>query len=284
MRYRFIEKHRSRYPVQKMCQVLKVTRSAYYSWLKHKPSKRAQEEEIILVKLRAAFEKSRKNYGIKRLQKKLEQQGIKIGKNRIARLKAKYNIYPKGRKRKYQKQKAELPASPNLKPQGFRPEEKNKVWATDITYLKAGSKTYYLTAIIDHYHKKIVGYHVSNNLRTEIVLQALEKAIKRERPQPGLILHSDQGSQFTSHAYAACLAKHGIISSMSRRGNCYDNAGMESFFSRFKIECDLSNIANQAELEKAIFSYIEGYYNTTRLHSANGYRSPLEMERHSLPA
>jgi len=272
----------SEYPVVELCQALGLSRSGYYNWLKRPESRRAKANREVLDKITVPHEENRRCYGSPRMTHALRRQGLRIGKNRVARLMRTQGIRAKSKRafrpRTTDSRHAERIAPNRLKelPGLNRPDQ---AWVVDITYIWTAAGWIYLAAVMDLYSRRIVGWALESSLETSLVTEALSRAQKERRPAPGLLHHSDRGSQYASSAYRALLAHFKIIASMSGLAHCYDNAAMESFWSSLKNELvhhePFSNI-DQARL--AIFDYIELFYNRKRLHSALGYQSPVEFE------
>jgi len=265
-----------------MCQALKVSRSGYYSWIKRPKSKRMRDEEMLIEEIKKIHEKSRRTYGSPRITEELNDNGIKCGKKRIARIMKKSGVRAKI-KRKYKattNSKHNYPVAENLLKQDFTTSGINKVWASDITYIWTYEGWLYLAVIMDIYCRKIVGWAMSERQTKELVKQAFLQAVLRYLPEPGLIHHSDRGSQYASYEYQDLLKGHGVIQSMSKKGDCYDNAIVETFFHTLKTELvyrEEYRTRNQAK--KSIFEYIEVWYNRQRRHSSLGYKSPLAFEQ-----
>jgi len=281
--YAFIAEHAKEYPVRRMCAVLKVSTSGYYAWYQRPSSERAQANEQLLKAIRRAYKASRQTYGSPRIRAVLAREGIQAGKHRIARLMRENGIVGKAPKRKRPRttQRTEgARVAPNLLAQEFTASRPNQVWLADITYIDTLEGWLYLAGVLDLYARPIVGWAMDEHLEATLVEQALLMALGRRLPDPGLLHHSDQGSQYTSHLIQALLAKHHIQVSMSGVGNCYDNAPMESFFGTLKTECATAPFASRAEARRVIFEYLEVWYNRQRLHSAIGYLPPAEFEQH----
>jgi transposase InsO family protein len=243
-----------------MCRVLTVSRCGFYAWLKRPPSKRAQEDAQLRITIRAAHERTRKTYGPKRLQKELAEKGVVAGRDRISRLRREDGIYCIQR-RKFKattNSNHNLPVAANLLDQVFKPTAPNQVWVSDITYVPTDEGWLYLAGIKDVFTCEIVGYAMGSRMTKELVSQALWKAVKWYRPPTGLILHSDQGSQYCSHEYRKLVKQFGLRASMSRRGNCYDNSPMESFWGSLKNELVYHRrYETRAMAEASIREYIE---------------------------
>jgi len=268
--------------VEKMCQVLEVSRSGYYAWLKRPKSNRKQLNEELVERIKKVFNQSRQTYGSPRITYALKNQGIACSKNRVARLMKENNIKPKT-KRKFKattNSKHNYPVADNILNRNFNPTAPNQAWVADITYIPTDEGWLYLAAVVDLFNRKVVGWAMDSTMTKELVISALKQAIGRYNPPAGIIHHSDRGTQYASYEYQELLKKHGFISSMSRKGNCYDNACMESFFGTLKTELIyLTRFKTRAEARLAVFDYIEVFYNRTRLHSKLGYKSPVDFER-----
>lgn len=287
MTYAFIEKHRSEYGVEKMCRVLEVARSGYYAWCKRPVSGRRQADGRLLEGIRRIHGQSRQAYGSPRITEQLRREGIRCGKKRVARL-MKTDGLRAAAKRKFKattNSRHGHPIAPNLLNRNFTAEGPNQVWVADITYIPTHEGWLYLATIMDLYSRQIVGWAMDRMLTEELVTRALLQAIGRRNPPAGLLHHSDQGVQYASHGYQQLLKDHGFIPSMSRKGDCYDNACMESFFHTLKVELTHRlRYWTRNQARQSIFEYIEVFYNRIRLHSALGYLSPCEYERLSLAA
>ncbi len=282
MSYAFIAAHAGEFPVQRMCEVLKVSTSGYYDWLKREPSRRQKANEALLAAIRQVYANSRQTYGSPRIQAALKQQGIQAGRNRVARLMRLHGLAAKRprRRRPITTQRLSgVKAAPNRLAQQFIATRPDEIWLADITYLETSEGWLYLAVVMDLFSRAIVGWSMADHLQATLVEQALLMALGRRYPPAGLVHHSDQGSQYTSDLIQALLAAHHIQVSMSGVGNCYDNAPMESFFGRLKTECAISPFATRAEARLVIFEHIEVWYNRHRLHSSLDYLSPAAFEQ-----
>ncbi|MCK8826569.1 IS3 family transposase [Natroniella acetigena] len=281
MKYGFIREHRNEFPITRMCQVLGVSRSGYYSWLNRKPSKRKQENYKLKLRIAQIYSESRGSYGSPRIYKQLKKEGFKCNKKRIERLMRVLGLKAI-QKRKFRvttDSNHNLPIKENLLERKFDVTEKNKVWVSDITYISTKEGWLYLAVMIDLYSRKIVGWSMQKRMTKNLVIYALNMAIKRRNPEKGLIVHSDQGSQYASHAFQKLLWQNKFKSSMSRKGNCWDNAVAESFFGTLKTELVYHNkYQTRSQAKQDIFKYIEIFYNRNRLHSTLDYKSPEEYE------
>ena len=282
MKYTFIAANTVEFRVKRMCHALVVQRSGYYAWRRRTPSTRAQANEVLLKLIREEHETSRKTYGSPRIQKVLERKGVLCGKNRVARLMRMHGIAAKKRHKWHptttQRKPGVVPA-PNWLNQEFNAVAPNRKWVSDFTYIDTAEGWLYLATVLDLFSRKVVGWAMSEWMDTDLVETAWQMALLGRRPEPGLLHHSDQGSQYTSAAYQKSLTTALVQLSMSRVGNCYDNAVAESFFGTLKTECVTGQFATRALAHTSIFEYIEVWYNRQRLHSTLGYLSPVEFER-----
>jgi len=269
-------------PIKLICQTLDVARAGYYAH-RHKPERaRWQQDQMLTPLIRQEFEASRKSYGSPRLQMALRRQGHHCGKNRVARLMRQAGLRAR-QKRRFRpsttQSKHGLAIAENWLAKVPAPARPNQVWVSDITYLPTREGWLYLAMTLDAYSRKVVGWCTDDSLETFMVTEALKLARQRRGPAPGLLHHSDRGVQYASSACKALLAKYQITASMSRKGNCYDNALAESFFATLKTECFGEGVAaSKAQAKLMLFDYIEAFYNTRRFHSALGYQSPVEFE------
>jgi transposase InsO family protein len=282
MRYQFIREHREEFSVKRMCQLLAVTRSGYYAWQSEKAGPRALENKVLVAQIRVEYKRSRQTYGSPRIWASLRGQGSACGRHRVARLMRTEGIRPPKRHKRFpvttQRQPGVLPA-PNRLNQDFSATAANTKWVGDITYIDTAQGWLYLAIILDLFSRKVVGWAMSERIDTALVETALHMAFQMRQPDATLLHHSDQGSQYTSSAYQNHLADRHIQLSMSRVGNCYDNAVAESFFGTLKAECVTRQFATHAQARTTIFEYIEVWYNRQRLHSTLGYLSPVAFEQ-----
>jgi putative transposase len=270
--------------VQMLCELLEVSRSGYYRWETAAPSARAKEDDALADHIVQAHAEGRKNYGAPRIVEELKDRDINISKRRCARIMAQHGI--RGKKKHRRKPQTtdsrhDHAPAPNLLAERARPTGPNQAWMTDITYLDTGEGWLYLAAILDVWSRKVVGWAAGPTLHVSLVLAALAQARRNRHPPRGLLHHSDQGVQYACKEYRDALAAAGIICSMSRRGNCYDNAAMESFWSTLKTETDLDAVVpiSRRAAELIVFDYIETFYNPKRRHSSLGYISPVAFEK-----
>ncbi|MBE0689099.1 MAG: IS3 family transposase [Anaerolineae bacterium] len=281
LRYAFIVGHEAEFEVKIMCRVLQVSMSGYYAWRKRKPSQRTQDDALLVGHIRRVHAASRQTYGSPRVHAALRQQSIICSRKRVARLMQLHGIRGCHRHRRCPTtthSNHDQPVAANILARDFSASAPNQKWLGDISYIDTLEGFLYLASLEDAYSRRIVGWAMADHMDTRLVERALHMACGQRRPQPGLLHHSDRGSQYASSDYRALLATHGIIVSMSRAGNCWDNAMMESFFATLKSECATQPFATRAQARTVIFEYIEGFYNRQRLHSALGYRSPEQFE------
>lgn len=274
---------RHRYKIGVICQAFDLSRSGYYAWKRRKPSARKREDERVVAAIKAAHERGRNTYGPDKIQTELlEVYGLDVGLNRIKRLRRQHGIRCK-QKRKFKAttdSKHRMPVEPNLLDQNFAVSQPNQVWVADITYIPTDEGWLYLAGIKDLCTKKIVGYALNERMTHDLVGRALFRAITAKKPARGLIHHSDRGSQYCSKNYQKLLKQFSIVPSMSRKGNCYDNAPMESWFGTLKSELTHHrHYRNRHEATKEIVEYIEVFYNRQRRHAKLGNLSPAEFER-----
>lgn len=282
MRYQFIKGNQNTHAVELLCQELEVSRSGYYSWLTRPESKRACENQQLKKAIIESFESSRKTYGYRRVHWSLQAQKKMCGKHRVARLMKSLKLQPKTKKKfkATTNSKHKFPVHSNHLQRDFTPRQVNQSWVSDITYIATNEGWLYLAVVMDLYSRQIVGWAMDNRMTDMLVIDALKMALFRRHIASGLLLHSDRGSQYASHAYQAVLKNHGIICSMSRKGNCWDNAAMESFFRSIKVECIYhQSFKTREEAKMIIFDYIEIFYNRQRRHSTLNYLSPVDYEK-----
>jgi transposase InsO family protein len=281
MRFQFIEDHRGEFPVIQMCAVLDVSPSGYYAWRGRPPSRREMANRELMDKIEAVFEESEETYGSPRVYRALKAQGVAVSRNRVARLMRLRSLRAKQvrRFRATTKRNRTHRAAPNRLKRDFTTDRPNQKWLADITYIPTLEGWLYLAAILDLFSRRIVGWAMADRMTTELTRRALQMAIRQRRPGPGLIHHSDQGSQYTDSRYQALLVGHGIQASMNGVGNWYDNAPMESFIGTLKSERVHHTVyRTRDEASPDVFYYIEGFYNRRRLHSSLDYLSPEAYE------
>jgi transposase InsO family protein len=282
MRYAFIKEHCHLFPIGRMCQVLGVSSSGYYGWRQRPVSTRAKANEGLKFKIEIIYQASDGTYGSPRIYQELVAMGVGCSLNRVARLMRRHGIVAKQSKKwpvvTTDRNLAD-PVAPNLLDRHFQALEPNRKWLADITYIQTDEGLLYLAAVMDLYSRKIVGWAMADHLQTELPLAALQMALQQRHPEPGLLHHSDRGSQYTSDLYQSVLHGYRCRVSMSRVANCLDNAPMESFFGTLKTErTDHRHYRTRAEAQSDIFLYIEGFYNRRRRHSYLGYLSPDQFE------
>ena len=281
MKYRFIERNQRRLPIQRLCWLLGLQRSSYYAWKKRKPSQQEQNNRALIEHIRRIHRLSRRTYGSPRVYAQLQRQGIACSPKRVARLMQQDGLQGQRRSRRVitTHSRHSLPVAPNRLNREFYADRPDQKWVADITYIPTAEGWLYLAGVLDLYSRKIVGWAMSEQIDANLVEQALRMALYQRRPARGLLHHSDRGSQYASHQIRALLEVHQIQISMSGTGNCYDNAVMESFWGTLKNEwVHRQKYQTRAQAKSDIFAYIEGFYNTVRLHSTLGYCSPMEFE------
>ena len=271
------------YPLTVLCRAFGVSRSGFYAWSNGKPSPRAQADERPKVAIKAVHKQSRETYGTLRVQPELAAQGFVAGRDRIACLRRELNLRCK-QKRKFRattNSNHDLPVADNLLNQTFAPTRPNEAWVTDITYVHTGEGWLYVAGVKDVFTCELVGYAMGERMTQGLTAQALWRAVRNKRPQPGLIHHSDRGSQYCAHTYRKLVEQFGMKASMSRKGNCYDNAPMESFWGSLKNELvHHHRYATRADAQIAIQEYIESFYNRQRRHSRIGNVPPALFAEH----
>jgi putative transposase len=274
--------HAKEFRVDLMCHVLQVSRSGYYAWRRRPASAQAQRRSRLLEQIQAAHAESRQTYGSPRVHAELEAQGVSCSKNTVAKLMREHALRSKMRRRfvvRTTDSRHEHPVFENRLNQQFEQASTDQAWAADITYIPTAEGWLYLAAVIDLCSRRIVGWATADHLRAELPCEALKRALDQRDPTSELLHHSDRGVQYACDEYQQLLAQWGIAPSMSRTGNCYDNAVMESFFGTLKTELiHHETYDSRAAARQALFEYIEVFYNRKRRHSALGYRSPMEYE------
>jgi putative transposase len=281
MRFRFIEDHRDVFNVRVMCAVLEVSASGYYAWRERPESRRDLANRELLAEVRRVHSDSRRRYGSPRVHAALWREGRRVGRNRIARLMRRHGILARQtrRFRKTTDSNHAFPIAPNLLARQFTATAPNQVWLADLTYWPTLEGWLYLAIVLDMFSRKVVGWAMSDTMPQELTIAALHMAITNRRPGPGLLHHSDRGSQYAANDYRRLLDEHGMLCSMSRKGDCWDNAPMESFFSSLKTELDDGPFETREVARTALFGFLEGFYNRQRLHSALGYLTPNQKEQ-----
>jgi putative transposase len=269
------------YSLSLLCRVLEASRSGYYRWLDHPQGVRAQQTAQLDRRIREAFEDNRRAYGSPRLTVELREAGCPCSENRVAKRMRALRLAARQRRRFVPRTTVsdpDSPVAPHRKAETPAPTAVNQIWVADITYLPILGGFVYLAAVMDLYSRRIIGWALAPNMERDLVIAALRQAIGHRPPAKGCLHHSDRGSQYASHDYRHLLNQHGLEASMSRAGNCYDNAAMESFWSSLKAEGLKSTLGEEAAVRLAVFDYIETFYNPKRRHSALGYQSPVDFE------
>jgi transposase InsO family protein len=280
VKYAAIKANSGDMAISKCCKLLGASRSGYYEWLKFEKAPKVDEFGLKVVEI---FYKFKRRYGAIRIRIELKKEGIKASKKKIRRAMEKYNLVAKATKKfvvRTTDSKHNLPISPNLLMRNFDVCAPNIAWAADLTYIATEFGWRYLAVVIDLFDRSVVGWAMADNMKKELVLDAMKMAVKRRKPPKGLIVHSDRGSQYCSYAYQGLLAKYGCESSMSAKGDPWDNAVVESFFGTFKVELiHGEKWTDDARLRSEVLEYIEIDYNRERQHSALGYISPNEFRQ-----
>lgn len=268
-----------------MCEVIKVSKSGFYKWMKRQREPLTKKEWHLYIRILEAFAQSKKTYGSRRIYRTLRSWGVMCYENQVAKIMRINGIKPKA-KRKYKlttDSRHSKNIAPDLLKRNFKVNDINQVLVGDITYIWTREGWLYLSTVIDLYSRRVVGWKIDNRITKGLVISSLQDALMRRKPSPGVIFHSDRGSQYASDEFVEFLKCNKVLASMSRKGDCWDNAVAESFFKT--IKCDLVNWYNfktRAEAEIRIFEYIELFYNKNRLHSSNNYLSPIDFEKKNL--
>ena len=281
MKYTFIKEHKHMYAIKLMSKVLEVSARGYYDWLDRAESKRASENKQLLVEIKTIFDANRAVYGAPRIYEELIEQGRQCSVNRVARLMKNADIMPKTIKKfkiTTDSRKSRFPAK-NLLEQNFSAEHCDEKWVADVTYIPTREGWLFLAAVLDLYSRRIIGWSMSDRLTSKLAQDALQNALDLRQPKNKVIVHSDRGKEYYAGDYQALLKTNDLICSMSRKGNCYDNATMESFFHSLKVEqVHHDDYHTRDEARSVIFDYIEVFYNRQRRHSSLGYKSPINYE------
>jgi putative transposase len=281
VKFAFIEEKKVAFPIQPMCRVLGVSSSGYYAWQQRPASERAKADARLAVEVVAAHRRSRATYGSPRVHADLRARGVRVGRKRVERLMRQEGIEAR-RKRRFRRttdSNHPNPIAPNVLARQFQPAAPNTVWVTDVTYVWTDEGWLYLAVMLDLFARKVVGWATSAVNDTALALAALDAALVARRPAAGLVHHSDRGSPYASADYRAALERRGIVASMSRTGDCWDNSVAESFFATIKAELiDVERFGSRAVATRTIAEYIEGFYNPQRRHSFLGFLSPIEFE------
>lgn len=282
MKYQFIQQQQNIFDIRLLCQILGVSRSGYYAWHKRPVSGRAKVNKTLTQSINTIFTQSRQTYGYRRVQQALKQQGNVAGKHRVARLMKAANLAPK-MKKKFKAtthSKHSLPVQENHLNRAFQPAKINQAWTSDITYIWTNEGWLYLAVILDLFSRQVIGWAMDKRMTGILVMNALTMALFRRKITNRLLLHSDRGSQYAAKTFQALLKQNNIVCSMSRKGNCWDNAPTESFFHTLKVECVYQHsLTTREEAKQIIFDYIEVFYNRQRLHSTLNYQSPIDYEK-----
>lgn len=281
MKFRFIEAEKANFPVEFMCRQLGVSRSGYYASRKREPSKRSRDEEKLAQEIRLAHEGSRGTYGSPRVHAQLAADGRRTSRKRVARLMRENGLVSRSKRRfrRTTNSNHAFPVAPNVLGRNFAAKAPNEAWVTDITYVWTREGWLYVAAILDLYSRLVVGWAMSERIDRQLCLDALNMAAQSRRPAPGLVHHSDRGSQYASTEYRQALEANEMVCSMSRKADCWDNAVAESFWSTLKAELiDGTDFPTRAAAKQAIFEFIAVFYNRRRLHSHTNYRTPAEHD------
>lgn len=282
MKYVWITAHCDAYPVTRLCRQLEVSRTGYYQWLARDESDRAKANLALDTRVAALHAASAGSYGRPRIVEALAVEGTRVGHERVRQSLRRQGLRPVY-KRPYlvtTDSDHDLPVAPNVLDRRFDGWSVDRAWVADITYLRTDEGWLYLACVLDLGSRRIVGWSLSEHMQASLVCDALRSAYGSRRPAAGLVMHSDRGSQYASEAHRALLDECGMVQSMSRRGNCWDNAAMESFFKTLKVERTYRvHYRTRAQARLDVVNWIEGYYNRRRLHSSIGYRSPVSFER-----
>jgi len=284
-RYRFIHAERASYPVTLLCRVLGVVRSAYDAWARHKVSARATADEALAAQIAAAHARSRRTHGAPRIHAELRAGGVRCARKRVARLLRTMSLVGCYRRRRTRTTVADPNRAPalNLVARDFTAAAPDRLWIGDSTFVPTREGWRYLAVLLDVYSRRVIGWAMADHLRAELTLDALAMALQTHRPPPGLVHHTDRGGQYTAAVYRAILASSGVTASMSRAGECLDNAVAESFFATLKAQLiDPQAWPTRAAARTVIFAWIEVWYNRQRRHSALGYRAPVAHEEQHL--
>ena len=281
MKFGFVAKHRGAWPVNLMCEALGVSRGGFYAWLTRPRSRRSLSDEVLGAQVHQSFVRSDRTYGARRVWHDVLEQGQTCGLHRIERLMREQALRARPRRRGLPKDRgARSAVADNVLDRQFRADGPNQKWVADFTYIWTAEGWLYVAAVLDLYSRRIVGWSMQESMTSQLVVDALMMAVWRRRPEDPVTVHSDQGCQFTGHEWQTFLREHNLVSSMSRRGNCHDNAVAESFFQLLKRERVRRQIyATRSDARADIFNYIEMFYNPKRRHGTAGNTSPVEFER-----
>lgn len=281
MKFELVDAEKANYPVEVLCKVLEVSRSGYYAWKGRPPSARTKADAHLAVEIAATHTKSRQRYGSPRVHRALRRQGIRVGKKRIERLMREKGIVAR-QKRRFRRttdSKHASPIAPNVVARDFTPAAPDQVWAGDVTYIATDEGWMYLAVLLDLFSRRVVGWSMGEHNDTELALRALAQGTRSRGDVGGCIHHTDRGSPYASDDYRSALAQRAMVASMSRKGDCWDNAVAESFFATLRAELvDHERYASRAAAARSIGDYIDAFYNLERLHSHLDYVSPIEFE------
>jgi len=284
VRFEFIRTEKAHYPVTVLCAVLEVSCSGFHAWHRRPPSVRATSDAQLAVQVAASHQRSRRRYGSPRIHADLRARNINVGRKRVERLMRENGLEAR-RKRRFRRttdSRHTDPIAPNLLARQFDVDEPNQVWVTDVTAIWTMASWTYLAAMVDLHARRVVSWAMSTSNDTTLALDALRRALRARKPPRGLIHHSDRGSPYASDAYRAELAAHGLVASMSRKGDCWDNAVAESFFATLRAELvDHELYVDPTQAETSVGDYIDNFYNVERRHSHLGYVNPIEFELRS---
>jgi putative transposase len=281
VKYAFMAQCRGEFPVVLMCRVLAVSRAGFYAWLNREPSAQARRREALSTHIERTYYRCKRRYGAPRLTEELNAEGVSCSENYVAKLLRARSLRALNGKRFRHQPKAPctLPTRQNVLARNFSSEGPNRKWVSDITYIPIGRRWAYLAVVLDLYSRKVIGWALGTHMRETLILEALNMAMGQRQVAAGLVLHSDQGVQYRATEYQQTLTDLGITASMSRKGNCWDNAVMEAFFARLKVELIYpENYSSMHALRTGLFEYIEIFYNRQRRHSALGYDNPAHYE------
>jgi putative transposase len=279
--FEFIEAEKARFPVEMLCDALDVSRAGFYAARRRPASARARRDEELAEKIVEIHTASRRNYGSPRVHNELREKGERVGKKRVARLMREKALRGKRRRRFCVTTDSahDEPIADNLLGRQFTAAAPNEVWVGDITYIWTREGWLYLAVLLDLFSRRVVGWSMSERLKTDVALNALRMALRARQPAAGLVHHTDRGCQYASRDYRAEIAAHGVVRSMSRKGDCWDNAVAESFFATLKVELvHDADFATRAQARREVFEYIEAFYNRQRRHSSIGYATPSGLE------
>jgi putative transposase len=281
VKFDFIRVQKAFHAVRTLCRVLDVSRSGFYAWSRRPASQRSLDDSRLVAEVAAIFDENKRRYGSQRITRELRDNGVRVGRHRVRRLMHQIGLRARRRRRwvRTTDSRHANPIAPNLLARNFTVDASNRAWVADITYLPTKTGWLYLAVVIDLFSRAVVGWSMSRRIDGKLTLDALDAALLRRNVEPGLIAHSDRGTQYAATEYQQRLHEHEMICSMSRKGDCWDNAVVESFFATLKVELLGDDVfADQATAQKLVFEYIETYYNRRRRHSTLSYVSPAAYE------